>query len=348
MRDGSHQALKKSVGRFVGVPTEVKRLAQSLQTDDPGKRETAKRKIGRYFQAYSTAGRVAAMKQRISDEATVFGLAAHVRTEQRVLEMLQLCREMADDILEKRLDEILKPAHAAAHYAATAPRACTVGIRVGILSTIHAWAESDGGPIVYWLTGLAGTGKTTIARSICDLLMAADVKVLSFFISRNAAERNTPGAISTAVKQQPPISFLPIADQTKALLVDPLTAMWSFPEAAPKRMVIVIYALDECEDFARLGGHDLLATLIPVLSRPERDVKLFLTSRYEQDMRSTLDRVFCTAENERETFLLHEVDEESVSADIRTFINSGFRNIRNSGLNQVAGFEQCSGRYVYR
>ncbi|KAH7098926.1 hypothetical protein BKA62DRAFT_332421 [Auriculariales sp. MPI-PUGE-AT-0066] len=346
-RDGSHQALKKSVERFVGVLIEVKRLVEYLQTNNPGKREAAMRKIGRYFQAYSTAGRIAAMKQRISDTATVFGLAAHVRTEQRVLEMLQLCREMADEVLGKRLDDILKPAHEAAHYAATAPRACTVGTRVGILSTIHAWAESDGGPIVYWLAGLAGTGKTTIARSICDLLVAADVKVLSFFISRNAAARNTLGAvittlahqlaqaspvammkISAAVKQQPPISFLPIADQTKALLVDPLSAMWSFPAAAPQRMIIVIDALDECEDFARFGGHDLLATLIPVLSRPERDVKLFLTSRYEQDIRLTLDRVFATAKNERETFLLHEVDEASVSADIRTFIDGGFADIR--------------------
>ncbi|KAH7098905.1 hypothetical protein BKA62DRAFT_711251 [Auriculariales sp. MPI-PUGE-AT-0066] len=279
------------------------------------------------------------MKQRISDAATVFGLAAHVRTEQRVLEMLQLCREMADDVLGKRLDEILKPAHEAAHYAATAPRACTIGTRVGILSAIHAWAESDGGPIVYWLAGLAGTGMTTIARSICNLLVAADVKVLSFFISRNASERNTLGAlaqaspvammkISTAVKQQPPISFLPIADQTKALLVDPLTAVWSFPATAPQRMVIVIDALDECEDFARLGGDDLLATLIPVLSRPGRDVKLFLTSRYEQNIRSTLDRVFSATKNERETFLLHEVDEASVSADIRTFIDRGFADMR--------------------
>ncbi|KAH7098908.1 hypothetical protein BKA62DRAFT_832112 [Auriculariales sp. MPI-PUGE-AT-0066] len=345
-RDGNHQALKKSVERFVGVLIEVKRSVKYLQTDDPGKRETAKRKIGRYFQAYSTAGRIATMKQRISDAATVFGLAAHVRTEQRVLEMLQLCREMADDVLGKRLDEILKPAHAAVRYDKTAPGACTDGTRVGILSAIHAWAESDGGPIVYWLAGLAGTGKTTIARSICDLLVAADVKVLSFFISRSASERNTLGAvvktlayqlakvspvammkISTAAKQHPPISFLSIVAQTKALLVDPLTAMWSLPAAAPQRMVIVIDALDECEDFARFGGQ-LLATLIPVLSRTGRDVKLFLTSRYEQNIRSTLDGVFAAANNERETFLLHEVDEASVSSDIRTFINNRFGDIR--------------------
>ncbi|KAH7093970.1 hypothetical protein BKA62DRAFT_834447 [Auriculariales sp. MPI-PUGE-AT-0066] len=252
-------------------------------------------------------------------------------------------------IVEQRkyLDEVLRPAHAAAHYARNAADPCTAGTRVDILSALQEWAASDKGPRIYWLAGLAGTGKTTIASSFCRECQAAGVMVLSFFISRNTPDRNTITAVVStishqlaqvdsaalktvhaALQKQPPILFSKIAVQTKELLVDPLTALLSTSTAAAERIVIVIDAMDECDDFAASDGRDLLGTLVPALCHQGHDVKLFLTSRYEPELRVMLDRIFDGSQDERKTVLLHEVQESYVSADIRTFVTKGFADIR--------------------
>ncbi|KAH7098608.1 hypothetical protein BKA62DRAFT_589963, partial [Auriculariales sp. MPI-PUGE-AT-0066] len=224
---------------------------------------------------------------------------------------------------------------------------CTEGTRTEILSDIRTWVLSEYGPIVYWLAGLAGTGKTTITSSLCRQLVAAGINVVSFFISRHSPERNTLSSlvttlahqlaqsnpvarsiISDALKKQPPISIRPIAEQTQELLVNPLNAVREASTPTRQRVVIVIDAMDECDDFAASDGRDLLRTLVPALCHQGHDVKLFLTSRYEPDLRVMLDRVFYGAQDERETFLLHEVQESYVSADIRTFVTKGFADIR--------------------
>lgn len=54
-----------------------------------------------------------------------------------------------------------------------ARRPCTDGTRVDIIAEIMAWIKEKDHtkvPLVYWLTGLAGLGKTTIAYTICKLL----------------------------------------------------------------------------------------------------------------------------------------------------------------------------------
>ncbi|KAH7093961.1 hypothetical protein BKA62DRAFT_784932, partial [Auriculariales sp. MPI-PUGE-AT-0066] len=245
------------------------------------------------------------------------------------------------------LEDKLKPVHSAAHYSSNAPTACTEGTRTGILSDMQTWALAEYGPIVYWLAGLAGTGKTTIASSLCRQLMAAGITVVSFFISRHSSERNTiysvittlahqlalsssvsRGIISTVLGKQPPITVRPIAEQTQELLVGPLNAIRAASATAHQQLVIVIDAMDECDDFAASEGRDLLRTLVPALCHRGHNVKLFLTSRYEPELRAMLDRVFDGAQDERETFLLHEVRESYVSADIRTFLTKGFVDIR--------------------
>ncbi|KAG8693164.1 hypothetical protein FRC11_003109, partial [Ceratobasidium sp. 423] len=63
-------------------------------------------------------------------------------------------------------------------------RECTPGTRVDVLAHLVAWAGNDGADAVYWLNGMAGTGKTTIACSICKELARHDKLAASFFCSR--------------------------------------------------------------------------------------------------------------------------------------------------------------------
>jgi adenylylsulfate kinase-like enzyme len=47
---------------------------------------------------------------------------------------------------------------------------CMEGTRRQLLDDIVSWAEAPTAPVVFWLNGMAGTGKSTIARSICEYI----------------------------------------------------------------------------------------------------------------------------------------------------------------------------------
>ncbi|KAA1476018.1 hypothetical protein DENSPDRAFT_874362, partial [Dentipellis sp. KUC8613] len=70
-------------------------------------------------------------------------------------------------------------------------RACTNGTRVHILDQILAWLRSSDSEQLFWLTGHAGSGKSTIAYTICDQLskLHTDAPFVSYFCSRQLDSR---------------------------------------------------------------------------------------------------------------------------------------------------------------
>ena len=59
------------------------------------------------------------------------------------------------------------------------------GTRVKILNALDQWLDDSDGPPVYWLNGMAGTGKSTIADSLYRAARQADIPVAGFFCSRD-------------------------------------------------------------------------------------------------------------------------------------------------------------------
>jgi predicted alpha/beta-fold hydrolase len=43
---------------------------------------------------------------------------------------------------------------------------CLPDTRVDLLQEIYNWADGENSPSIFWLNGLAGTGKSTIARTL--------------------------------------------------------------------------------------------------------------------------------------------------------------------------------------
>ena len=43
------------------------------------------------------------------------------------------------------------------------------GTRVNILADLEAWVWDDLSSKVYWLVGMAGTGKSTILHTLCEI-----------------------------------------------------------------------------------------------------------------------------------------------------------------------------------
>ena len=65
---------------------------------------------------------------------------------------------------------------------------CFPGTRESILKDLMLWARSPQDQNVFWLNGLAGTGKSTIAQSFSEAVAEEGFLGASFFCSRDYLE----------------------------------------------------------------------------------------------------------------------------------------------------------------
>jgi len=167
---------------------------------------------------------------------------------------------------------------------------CLGGTRVDVLKQLDDWLENEQGQRVFWLNGLAGTGKSTIAQSFAKITFAEGKLGASFFCSRNFGNRNNLGAILPTLafqlayryplfreqllpvlKANPGIGRGSLCPQMETLIVGPF-------QTTQIPTLIIIDALDECQD------QEPASALLSVLSRYVDKiplVKFFITGRPE-------------------------------------------------------------------
>ncbi|GMG38371.1 unnamed protein product [Aspergillus oryzae] len=148
---------------------------------------------------------------------------------------------------------------------------CLPETRTELRRQISEWARSNG-KFIFWLNGMAGTGKSTIARTVAESFQNQGLLGASFFFKRGEADRgNAKYLISTitrqlvirhhrlapevlnAIKNDPNIASKSLSEQCEKLLCQPLVKLHL---DQPTTIVIVIDALDECdgEDDIRQTG----------------------------------------------------------------------------------------------
>lgn len=129
---------------------------------------------------------------------------------------------------------------------------------------MQAWAIDPNSAKVYWMNGMAGTGKTTIAYSFCKWLEDNALLAGNYFCSRisftcSDANRLVPTLAYQLAYYSPPFceklykvleakpeaSKLDIKWQFEKLLLETLQEI---KKTMPSNLVIVIDALDECND----------------------------------------------------------------------------------------------------
>jgi hypothetical protein len=205
-------------------------------------------------------------------------------------------------------------------------------------------------PSIYWLNGVAGTGKTTIARSVAH--GASEKKQLgaSFFFSRSAADRrhiaaviptivyqiaisnpSLRGLICDAIESDPDVRDKALSVQSKVLLSETLKG---YSSASPMTMLIVLDALDECDkDNGREGG-DLIPILLRCTSLLSFRVKIFITSRPELPIQN----MFSQPSIRGPTFklVLHsDIETHIVQADIRHYLQHHFHELSVARLHGI-------------
>ncbi|CAL8584904.1 hypothetical protein XPA_010487 [Xanthoria parietina] len=68
---------------------------------------------------------------------------------------------------------------------------CHPDTRVALLDNILRWSKDPRGKYIYWLSGMAGTGKSTVARTLAHKFAATGDLAASFFFKRGEGDRGS-------------------------------------------------------------------------------------------------------------------------------------------------------------
>lgn len=79
---------------------------------------------------------------------------------------------------------------------------CLDGTRVDLLDDIIKWADDSQGKGIFWLVGRAGTGKSTISRTIARKLQTKEQLAASFFFKRSEADRSDSKRFFSTIASQ--------------------------------------------------------------------------------------------------------------------------------------------------
>ena len=203
---------------------------------------------------------------------------------------------------------------------------CLKETRTVVLDGIELWTRDFDEPPVYWLNGLAGTGKTTIAQTIAERLSADGRLGASFFCSRDFEDRSNlkfifptlavqlarkyatfRSAFIPLVQSDPDLIHESLCGQMKNLIVGPLTE-------SKISTVIVIDALDECKDDEPASA---ILSVLGQLVAEIPETKFLVTGRPEPRIREGFRLPLLARATD--VFVLHEVQPSQVNKDIRLF-----------------------------
>ncbi|CAE6523445.1 unnamed protein product, partial [Rhizoctonia solani] len=238
------------------------------------------------------------------DEEELVRQYRQIQSHFRVLQMnacMDTWRIVDEHLANRRLDS-LNPAKEAAYDSSLSNvvgrRSCTEGTRTRVLAGLDDWLYDPTSSSIYWMDGMAGTGKTTIASTFCERADSEQRKLLaaSFFCTRSSAEcRDVTRILPTIayqlaryslpfrselcriLAQSPDIGSKNLQKQFERLLTEPIKKV---KDAMPDHIVVVIDALDECEH--REGVEMVLDLLLR--HAPDLPLKFLVTSRPEPEI----------------------------------------------------------------
>jgi len=228
--------------------------------------------------------------------------------------------------------------------AESAGPTCHPGTRVDLLRQIREWADqSTDQPqtrSIFWLNGMAGTGKSTISRTVARDF--ADQRRLgaSFFFKRGDGDRGKVTKFFTTIARQlvstvpamavhtknaiesdPGVIGKNMREQFEKLIFEPLSRT-TLDASQASGLVIVVDALDECE------RDDDVKLIINLFSRAKSlkslRLRILVTSRPELPIRLG----FSAIHGKYQDLVLHEIPEPILEHDISAYLEHELARIR--------------------
>jgi hypothetical protein len=187
---------------------------------------------------------------------------------------------------------------------------------------------------------MAGTGKSTIARTVARKYHGQKRLGASFFFSRGGGDVSHAGKFFTsiaaqlankssslkrylceAIAEHSDIASQTLRDQWNQLILRPLSKLEA--NSLPSPLILVIDALDECEGEDDIRG--ILQLLTDAQALRKVRLRIFLTSRPETPIRHGFYQI---AETEHQDFVLHNISPSIIDSDISIFLKNNLGIIR--------------------
>jgi hypothetical protein len=224
---------------------------------------------------------------------------------------------------------------------------CHPDTRVELLRRVKEWAEDPYGQCIFWLKGMAGTGKSTISRTVAQSFADNGQLGASFFFKRGEGNRGNAALFFTTVAAQliakepaleisiraaidadPGISGRTLKEQFDKLVLEPLDKLTGDP-GEPRIIVMVVDALDECEE---RDVRNIIHRLSQAKNLTKVKLRVFITSRPELPIRLG----FSDIKGKYQDMVLHEVPKPIIEHDIAAFLEDELARIRDDYNKSVA------------
>ncbi|PNP85407.1 hypothetical protein FNYG_01236 [Fusarium nygamai] len=265
----------------------------------------------------------------------------HLETSVQSLNEQKHIRKILDD---RPLDlHIVHNARYDSEDVKKSPR-CEPGTRARILELIQNWADQDSGLPLLWLIGPAGTGKSTLARSVIDSLETNKRLIAGYMFKRGEQDRNDTSRLFSTLAMQladtvslfreslrnslegldkDAVDKSSLEIQFQKLLWDPLESL-ELTEANHLPRIIIIDALDECERPENLTR--LLGLFSKLCTGSKLHLRVLITSRYAPEIVEAFEPLL---QNKTVTTLeLHREFSDDTALDIRNFLEARFADIK--------------------
>jgi WD40 repeat protein len=221
------------------------------------------------------------------------------------------------------------------YNASNAPTACLEGTREQLISDIFDWFNNADPSCehLFWLSGLAGTGKSSVARTIANHAQDQGRLAATYFFSRNTAATRAPSAIIPTIVYQLALSLLSfrpiicadiasdrdVRGREVAVQVKTLLDNVSRQAVSDGSFLVVLDALDECYfENGRQGG-DAVPMLLEKF-RPLGHIKFLITSRVEAPIQRMFDHI-------KSQVALHDIEKDVVQMDIHHYLDHSFTEL---------------------
>jgi NACHT domain len=217
---------------------------------------------------------------------------------------------------------------------------CFPNTRVEILDEIRVKMDDAEGKFIVWLNGMAGSGKSTIARTVAQGYAKQNRLAAMFSFSRDEADRSHAAKfipsialqlaglssafhahICEVLAENPNIPRSDIKEQWSKLFLEPLSTLEAdFPQLP---LYLVVDALDACDDLSHIYGIlQLFAEAKPL----ETKLRILVTSRPETTVRVAFRNMPGTL---YQNVALNKIPQATVESDISTFFGHKIEEIRS-------------------
>ncbi|KAM6513282.1 hypothetical protein FALCPG4_015725 [Fusarium falciforme] len=340
--------LESSQELMVAVKDSLSQLRELEQVLSPGTSRKAMSRLGLWALKWPFQNKdIEKIAQGLGRCTLAISLGLQVDNTAVLLEidqnLLHIDKKLLDITQKAVLDRL--PAVVEASFDSRAEEhnpICLHGTRVDLLRQISEWADDPRAEAIFWLNGMAGTGKSTISRTVARSFATTGCLGASFFFKRGEADRGSLSKFVTTIAAQlvsrvP--AFAPHAknaidadttifgkatqEQFKKLILEPLSRI---PQDTRKTatLVVVVDALDECERDDDIKLIINLFSRVKALQSPR--LRILVTSRPDLPIRLG----FSAITGKYQDLVLHEMPEHLVEHDISAFLRHELAVIRTN------------------